>query len=81
MLTLMAAIVASMLYVPAAILVTLMCIATGVPLDIVVGFGGALGISSGMLAWWLLVYVGAMTYSVFVFPWSERSDGFARGKD
>jgi hypothetical protein len=71
----MAAIVASMNYVPAAAFVALLCVAIGVPLEFVVGFGGALGIFSGMLAWWLLVFVGAMTYSVFVFPWDESSHG------
>lgn len=67
----MAAIVASMLYVPAALLLALFCRMTGISLYAVMTFGGALGAALGLLVWWLLAFAGASIYAVIVFPWKE----------
>jgi hypothetical protein len=69
---LMAAIVATLFYWPAGIVAALLLAAFGVPLDAVLSFGGHLGRLAGLFAWWLLAFVGACTYTVCVFPWSER---------
>ena len=69
---LMAAIVATMLYPPVAIVLGLLLGLFGVPLDAVVTFGGATNTYAGMLAWWLVAFALALVYAAFAFPWDTR---------
>ena len=69
----MAAIVATLLYPPVAIVLALLLALFGVPLEAFVTLGGAIGTHAGMLAWWLVAFVLALTYAAFVFPWGYRN--------
>jgi len=70
--------VASTLYGPAAVLIALLCAASGFSLQNLVTFGGVLGVFPGMLSWWLISFAAVLPYAVFVFPWDSRIDGFGR---
>jgi hypothetical protein len=63
----MAAIVATMLYPPVAIVLGLLLGLFGVPLDAVVTFGGAINTYAGVLAWWLVAFALALVYAAFAF--------------
>ena len=62
----MAAIVTTMLYVPAALLIAGACFLAGVPVWSLVSFGGALHPVVGLLAWWAVFYVPVAVYSGFI---------------
>lgn len=80
-LTVMAAIVASLLYVPLGALVALVAYVFGVPLSAVMTFGGALNnVFLGLLVWWLVVFAGAYVYAAFAFPWKEKVLGWPKEK-
>lgn len=80
-LTVMAAIVASLLYVPLGALLALVSYAFSVPLSALMTFGGALNnVLLGLLAWWLVVFAGAYVYAAFVFPWREKVLDWPRQK-
>jgi hypothetical protein len=69
----MAAIVATLLYPPVAIVLALLLGLSGVPFAALVTFGGAVGTPAGMLAWWLVAFVLALAYAAFVFPRGYRN--------
>jgi hypothetical protein len=79
-LVVMSAIVASLLYWPAAIVVVALFGLFGVPAETLVTLGGRLGIFSGMLAWWGLLFLVVLPCAVCAFPWNVRLDGFRRTK-
>lgn len=67
---LMAAIVASALFVPVAALLWLLALALfGVSLHGFVTFGGALGTAEGVAAWWAILLVPALVYAAYAMPW------------
>jgi hypothetical protein len=68
----MAAIVATLFYVPAGLLITLVVRIIGFPLDAFVTFGGAFNTFVGLIVWWLLAFAGACAYAAFTFPWHEE---------
>jgi hypothetical protein len=68
----MATIVTTMLYVPAAALLAGTGWLAGVPLNSFVTFAGALHPVAGLLAWWAILYVPAAVYSGFIVPWEGR---------
>jgi hypothetical protein len=78
----MAAIVATLLLWPVGILLAGVFGLFGVPLEAFVTFGGVLNRYTGLLAWWLIAFAGALPYSVFVafnapigarsFPWQKK---------
>ena len=68
----MAAIVATLFYVPAGAAIVLFVRIIGFPLDAFVTFGGALNMFVGLIVWWLLAFVGACAYAAFTFPWHEE---------
>ena len=73
-LTVMAAIVSSLVYVPLGAVVALVSYALAVPLSALTTFGGALNnVLLGLLAWWLVLFAGACVYAAFVFPWKGRT--------
>ena len=65
----MAAIVTTMLCVPAGVLLAALLMLFGVPLTALVTFGGALHPVLGLMAWWVLFLVPALVYSAWVLPW------------
>lgn len=75
--TLMAAIVATLLYFPIGIVLALGLSLFGVPLHSMLTFGGLLGMAAGVIAWWLIAFAAALTYAAFVFPWDVKQ-GFPR---
>ena len=75
-LVILAAICASLLYWPAALVIVLCFALFGVAPEGVVTLGGSLGVFSGMLAWWLFLFIGVLPCLVCVFPWNVKLDGF-----
>jgi hypothetical protein len=70
------AIIASLVYWPAAIAAVLAFGFVGVPAESLVTLGGRLGIFSGMLVWWVLLFLVVLPFAVRAFPWNVRLDGF-----
>ena len=68
----MAAIGATLLYVPLGASAAFVASLCGVPIGAVVTFGGLLGTVPGLLAWWLLAFAGACACTVCLFPWKEK---------
>jgi len=77
-LALLAAIVASLVYWPAALVVVSLFGLAGVSAQNVVTVGGALGTFAGMLVWWLLLFVLLLAGAALVFPWNVKHDGFGK---
>jgi succinate-acetate transporter protein len=73
-LILMAAIIGTLLYFPAAIAVALVCAAASVRAESLLTFGGSLGLVAGILAWWLVGVAIALPYAAFVFPWHDNPE-------
>jgi hypothetical protein len=66
---LMAAIVATLLYVPVGALLGLASFAFfGTPAHAFVTFGGALGPLAGLALWWLAAYLAALAYALLCTP-------------
>jgi len=64
---LMAAIVATLIYVPLGVLLALAAyVVLGVPLHAFVTFGGAANTLFGLLAWWAVAFVPAFAYAGIV---------------
>lgn len=68
----MAAIVATLVYLPLGVLVALALRLSGVPFDAMLTFGGELHAALGLLVWWLFAFAGACGYAAWVFPWGDR---------
>lgn len=68
----MAAIVATLAYLPLGVLLALTLRLFGIPLDALLTFGGALNAVLGLLAWWLFAFAGACAYAAWVFPWGDK---------
>jgi hypothetical protein len=69
----MAAIVASALYVPVTGLLALLAfLFFGVSLRDFVTFGGALNPVEGLVGWWLLMLLPALGYAAYAMPWAPR---------
>ncbi len=68
----LAAIVATLAYLPAAALLALVAHFTGLSFYALMTFGGSLGTFSGLACWWLLAFAGAGVYAIFAFPWEEK---------
>jgi hypothetical protein len=72
---LIAAIVATMLYLPFCVALGLLLGLAGVPLDDILSLGGVLNPYTGPLAGWLMFFVAAMVYTGFTFSW-DPMQGF-----
>jgi hypothetical protein len=71
---LMAAIVATLLFLPVGALLAFLCFGLlGTSLHAFVTFGGTLSALHGLLAWWILDFVPALAYAAYALPW-EQSD-------
>jgi len=65
----MAAIVATLLVLPAGALLGLLAYAVlGVTFSGFLTFGGALSVHAGLAAWWALAFAAALVYSLFAMP-------------
>jgi hypothetical protein len=65
----MAAIVATLLCVPAGALLALLAyVFLDVPVQRLLTFGGALHAFAGLLAWWTVAFVAAVVYAGFAMP-------------
>ena len=69
----MAAIVATMLGVPVAVVLAGFLSLLDVSLHAVVTFGGKLNAYLGAAAWWLIAFLPTLVYSAYVMPWEPRS--------
>ena len=61
-----AAVVATLFYVPGGLVLLLVLRVFGVPFDSVASFGGLLGTFSGLIVWWLLVFVASCVYAACI---------------
>ena len=68
----MAAIVATMAYFPLGLAAALALNIAGIGFEEVVTFGGGLWIFPGLIAWWLVVFAGALVYTACFFPWRDK---------
>lgn len=68
----MAAIVATLVYLPLGALVALALRLSGVPFDAMLTFGGELHAALGLLVWWLFAFAGACGYAAWMFPWGDK---------
>lgn len=68
----MAAIVATLVYIPLGILLALVLRLFGVPFDTLLTFGGVIHEVLGLLLWWVFAFAGACGYAAWVFPWGDK---------
>ena len=76
----MAAIVATLAYVPLGFIAWLTMRAFSVSFTAFVTFGAAFAPLIGLLLWWLLLFVGACIYAACLFPWGDEVLGWPRKK-
>lgn len=65
----MSAIVATIMFVPFALIVVLGGKLFGISLASVVTFGSAMNAFIGLVVWWLIAFLGAIAYAACVFQW------------
>jgi hypothetical protein len=73
-----AAIIATMLYWPAGIVLAALCALFGIPAQAFITFGGLLATVPGMLAWWLVAFAFALAYAATLLVLHGDIDGFGR---
>lgn len=71
----MAAIVATLVYLPVCIVLALILRALGISFEASLTLGAALHPALGLLVWWLFVFVGACGFAAWVFPWGDKVSG------
>jgi hypothetical protein len=76
--TVMGAIVASLLYFPLGVALALALRGAGISFQAFVTFGGAFNVLPGLAIWWLLVFAGACIYTACLIPWGERVIGWPK---
>lgn len=67
-----AIVVATILYVPAGLVLAVVLTPFGISLQALATFGGRLELFPGLVAWWLIVLVPALVYTAFMFPWGGK---------
>lgn len=70
---LLAGIVATMLYFPIVLALSLLFRLFGVPFAAFFSFGGALNLFAGLGVWWLLFFAGSLVYAACLIPWDIPS--------
>lgn len=68
----MAAIVTTLLWVPAGVVLAGVLFVFGTSLHAFVTFGGAIGGVLGVATWWAIGFVPALGYAAYVLPWDRR---------
>jgi len=69
----MAAIVATMLGVPVAVVLAGVLSLFDVSLHASMTFGGNLNAYQGVAAWWLAAFLPTLVYAAWVMPWEPRT--------
>ena len=75
-LAVMAALVATLAYFPFGLTLILLFRVAGLAYEPLITFGGSFGLLVGLIAWWLLVFSGALLYAAFMFPWGDKEFGW-----
>ena len=70
-LAVMAAIVATLVFLPLGFAVVGVLRLFGVAFDAVVTFNGSVHAALGLVAWWLLAFAGAWGYTACMYPWED----------
>jgi hypothetical protein len=78
--TVIGAIVATMLYFPVGIALVIVLHFAGIGFEALCTFGGRLGMATGIAAWWLIFFAGGLVYAACFFPWSDEVPGWPRKK-
>ena len=68
----MAAIVTTMLFLPAGALLAALFFLFGISLHAFATFNGALNAYQGVAAWWIIAFLPTAAYSAYVLPWDGR---------
>jgi hypothetical protein len=68
----LAAVVTTLLYVPAGALLAGLLFLAGASPHTVLTFDRALNAVQGLIAWWALGFVPALAYVAYALPWSRR---------
>jgi len=68
----MAVIVTTMLFLPAAVLLAGILFLVDVPWQAFATFDGVLNAYQGVAAWWMIAFLPTLAYSVYVMPWEPR---------
>jgi len=71
----MAAVVATLVYLPVGIAVALTLRAVGVSFEAWLTLGELLHPAQGLVVWWLFLFLGSCGYAAWLFPWSEEVVG------
>ena len=71
----MAAVVATLVCLPLGAMLALILRLVGVPFDIQLTFDGSLHAALGLLAWWVVFFIGACGYAAWAFPWGDQAFG------
>ena len=79
-LVVMAAVVATLMYLPVCIALALALRAFGISFEAWITLGKAFHPALGLLVWWLLIFVGACGYAAWLFPWGDKVFGWP-GRD
>jgi hypothetical protein len=69
----LAAIVTTMLFLPAAVLLAGLLFLVGVSLHAFATFNGVFNAYQGVAAWWMIAFLPTLAYSVYVMPWERRA--------
>lgn len=76
----MAAVVATLLYLSIGLMLALAFRMLGVPFEAFYSFNGALNPFVGLAVWWLVFFAGALIYAVCLFPWGDKVLAWPRKK-
>ena len=73
--TVMAAIVTTLLCLPAGALLALICYGVlGTPLEDFLTFANTFNRFQGVLAWWMVLFLPALAYATWVLPWTAEDE-------
>jgi len=73
-----AAIVATLMYLPLVLVLALVLRAAGIAFATFATFGGSFGLFFGLGVWWLVAFAGAFLYASFLFQWSDKVSGWPK---
>jgi len=76
----MAAVVATLVYLPVGVAVALALRAFGVSFEAWLTLGQVLHPAQGLLVWWLFLFLGSCGYAAWLFPWGDKVFGWP-GRD
>jgi hypothetical protein len=71
----LAAVVTTLLFVPAAVLLAGVLFLLDVSLPAFATFNGVLNAYQGTAAWWMIAFVPALAYALYLMPWNAQQKG------